>query len=62
MRSIPSELLLGPEDGLPSACVANLDALTTIEKSALRDRIAALRPDKLADLDAAVRFALGLER
>lgn len=29
VRNIPSEVLLGPDDGLPKICVANLDTILT---------------------------------
>ena len=60
IRRIPSEVLLGPKDGLAKPCVANLDSILTIPKAYLRDRISALSREKLRELDAAIRFALGL--
>jgi len=30
IRNIPVEVKLGPEDGLPKKCVANLDTIITI--------------------------------
>lgn len=60
IRQIPTEVGLGPDDGLDRLCVANLDTLTTIPKSLLTARLAALRPGKIAAIDRAVRFALGL--
>ncbi len=62
IRSIPAEVPLGPQEGLPRECVANLDSITTIAKAMLRRRVTALRPAKLVELDAAIHFALGLER
>jgi mRNA-degrading endonuclease toxin of MazEF toxin-antitoxin module len=40
--------------------VANADNVVTIPKTWLEERIAALRPDKVAALDGALRFSLGL--
>jgi len=60
IRAIPSELPLGLSDGLPRACVANLDTLTTINKERLEDMVAELTPDKVAALDRALRYAVGL--
>ncbi len=60
IRLIPSELALGPADGLPRACVANADNLVTIPKAWLDGRIAALSPAKLAAVEAAIQFALAL--
>jgi mRNA interferase MazF len=61
IRQIPSEVLLGVEEGLPKRCVANLDTVTTIPKATLSRRIAALPPAKLAAVESAIGFALGLQ-
>ena len=60
IRGIPAEVPLGPEDGLPRACVANLDTIDTIAQSRLQNQITALSPQKLRAVDAAIHFALGL--
>ena len=60
IRDIPTEVLLGPEDGLPKACVANLDTITTIPKRTLAARIAGLRREKVRAVEAAIEFALGM--
>ncbi|MBN1607755.1 MAG: type II toxin-antitoxin system PemK/MazF family toxin [Polyangiaceae bacterium] len=60
VRGIPTEVPLGRKDGLPKKCVANADSLVTIPKTWLEGRIAQLLPEKLAALDAALRFSLGL--
>jgi mRNA interferase MazF len=60
VRGIPVEVALGPEDGLPRACAANLDSILTVEKWRLDTRISALAHEKLEAVDAAIRFALGL--
>lgn len=60
IRDIPVEVPLGPGDGLPARCVVNLDDLTTIPKPLLTERITALSPEKMAAVDAAIRFALDL--
>jgi mRNA interferase MazF len=60
VRGIPTEVPLGRSDGLPRACAANLDTITTIPKALLSGQIAALAPGKVAAVDRALRFALGL--
>ncbi len=60
IRQIPTEVPLGPEEGLPKRCVVNLDTLTTIPKQTLTVRIVMLTPEKLAAVEGALRFALGL--
>ena len=61
IRGIRAEVPLGPEDGLPRACVANLDAIYTISKRSVDRRITSLTPEKLQAVDSAIHFALGLE-
>jgi len=60
IRGIPVEVPLGPEDGLPKKCVANLDTLATIRKELLVSRISALDPEKINLIDEAIRFALDI--
>lgn len=62
IRNIPAEVPLGPEDGLPRLCVANLDTITTIDKDSLRERITALSMEKMLAVEAAIYFALGLRK
>ena len=60
IRQIPTEVPLGSEEGLPKRCVANLDTITTIPKAALTERISVLPGEKRAEVERALRFALGL--
>lgn len=60
MRHIPAEVPLGPEDGLPRECVANLDTITTIPKGSLEGLVTALSLSKMEAVDGAIHFALGL--
>jgi len=60
VRRLPVEVRLGAREGLPRPSVANLDTVTTIPKRSLTERIALLSPARLAEIDAALRFALGL--
>ncbi len=60
IRGIPSEVPLGAGDGMKRKCVANADNLLTIPKRWLETRHGQLRPEKLEDLDRALRFALSL--
>lgn len=59
-RGIPTEVPLGPADGLPKICVVNLDTITTIPKASLGRLIGPLAPEKRAAVERALRFALGL--
>jgi mRNA interferase MazF len=60
VRRIPTEVVLGPGEGLPKRCVANVDVITTIPKGALTRRVSTLTPAKIAAVDRALMFALGL--
>ena len=60
IRGIPVEVALGPEDGLPKKCVANLDTIATIRKDLLTERITLLRNERLQQIDAAIKFSLSL--
>src|SRR5438034_10021979 len=59
VRRIPTEVPLGPADGLPKACVVNLDTITIIPRRALTEPIAPLSPEKLTAVERALLFALG---
>jgi len=61
IRNIPVEVLLDKDDGLPKRCVANLDSITTIRKAVLLERICYLRPEKIEQINNAIKFALGLD-
>jgi mRNA interferase MazF len=60
VRGIPTEVRVGPAQGLPKVGVANADELVTVPRTTLRDRIATLSRSKIDEIDAALRFALGL--
>ncbi len=60
VRHIPVEVLLGQRDGMPTRCVVNLDDITTIPKSLIKQRITTLSADKIQEMDDAIRFALDL--
>ena len=61
VRGFAVEVKLGRREGLPRDCVVNCDWLVTIPKEDLVERAGALGAVKLARLDRALMFALGLE-
>jgi mRNA interferase MazF len=61
IRNIAIEVILTPEDGMPTRCAANLDSITTLSKSRLIERITQLSPEKMSEVARAVIFALDLE-
>ena len=61
IRKIFSHVLVGPDDGLPRLSEVNLDSVSTIDKSLLKSRIGQLGPERMREVDEALRFALGLD-
>jgi mRNA interferase MazF len=61
IRSIPTELLLTEQDGVPHTCAANFDNLQTVPKSNIGDRITRLTSRRMKEAAAAVSFALGFD-
>jgi len=60
IRNIPVEVILNKDDGLPKVSVVNLDSIYTYHKNNLKQRISLLRPEKIARINIALRFALAL--
>ena len=60
-RNLPVEVPLDKKNGLPKACVANMDTITTIPKKLLENRITLLQAPVMQSVDDAIRFALGLD-
>lgn len=58
VRGIPSEVPLGPPEGLPIECAASIDNTLTFPKSLLVRRVGALALAREGDLCAAVRAAI----
>lgn len=59
IRGLSSELPLGPEDGMPEACVASFDNLHTVRRAVMRQQITELSRDKLAEACRVLNRALG---
>ena len=62
IRGIFVEVSLGPEDGLPQSCAANLDSVHTVGKSYINERISQLSQEKMGAIEEALAFALDLPR
>ena len=61
IRDIPTEVVLTPdEDGVATLCAVNLDNIQTISRHQLKERITSLSAPRLREVDAAIRFALGV--
>jgi mRNA interferase MazF len=61
VRGIPTEIVLGVEEGLKTRCVANLDSLQTVSKKRVGRCLGSLAKGRKDELRAALLFALGLE-
>lgn len=63
VRDIPTEVFLTPEDdGVPSSCAANLDNVQTVPKHRLGALITTLSAERMAEVERALAFALGMMR
>lgn len=60
VRDIPSEVLLGKEDGMPKDCAINCDHVQTVDKVKIGSLITKLTPHRLNELRFAISFALSL--
>jgi mRNA interferase MazF len=61
IRGIPTEVLLGPDDGMPQPCAVNLDHVQTVARARLGPLMTTLDADKLRSVREALLFALGFE-
>lgn len=59
-RPIGSHVRVGPGDGLRQLSFINLDDIQTVPKSWLEQRITTLSAERMAEVDAAIKFALGI--
>ncbi len=57
IRSIPSELVVGPEDGMPAESAFSFDNMTVIRKAMLTQLICTLGPERLLQSCRAVAAA-----
>ena len=60
IRNIPVEIRLDEGDGMPAVCVINVDVINTVPKALLTRRITILSGEKMAQVEAAIHFALGM--
>jgi mRNA interferase MazF len=61
IRGVPSEVALGPDDGMKVACAVNLHNVVTVPRAGLGRRVAQLDASRMRDVCAALAFALGCE-
>jgi len=58
VRDIPTELRLGPDDGMPEECAASFDNLRVVPKANLIERQCTLSADRLVEACGALRCAV----
>lgn len=61
VRGIPSEVVLGPEDGLPEPCAVNLDHIQTVARGRLGNLVTTLTGRRMGQIREALLFALGFQ-
>lgn len=61
VQGLGSEVVLGPEDGIPRESAIRCDFLTLLFKRKLTGFVGTLSPAKMEQLNKALRYALDLE-
>jgi len=61
LRGVPSEVALGPEDGMKQPCAVNLHNVVTVPKEGLGRRVAQLDARRMREVCVALGFALGCD-
>ena len=59
IRGVPSEVVLGAEDGMKAPCAVNLHNAVTISQQRLGRRVAKLDSARMEEICAALAFSLG---
>jgi mRNA interferase MazF len=61
IRGVPSELLLGEEDGMKAPCAVNLPNAIPVSQRRLGRRVARLDSQRMSEICAALRFSVGCD-
>jgi mRNA interferase MazF len=59
IRGVPSEVVIGPDDGMKQTCAVNLHNVVTVSRERLGRRLCALEPRRMREVCEALGFALG---
>lgn len=57
VRGIPSEVGIGPDDGVPRDCVVSLDNIAPVRRAHLTRRVVRLDPPRMAEVCRALAIA-----
>jgi mRNA interferase MazF len=61
IRGVPSELVVGPDDGMKQPCAVNLHNVQTVAKGAIGRRLTQLNDERMREVCRALGFALGCD-
>jgi mRNA interferase MazF len=61
IRGVPSEVVLGEDDGMKARCAVNLHNTITVSQGRLGKRVARLNSIRMGEICAALRFSLGCD-
>jgi mRNA interferase MazF len=61
IRDVPSEVVLGAEDGMKQPCAVNLHNVVTVGRDALGRRVARLDARRMREVCSALAFAVGCD-
>jgi mRNA interferase MazF len=61
IRDVPSEVILGIDDGMKNRCAVNLHNAVTVVQSRIGRRVANLSGARMEEVCAALRFSLGCD-
>lgn len=59
VREIPTEVRVGPEDGMPEDSVLSLDNVAVVPRGFFMERICGLSVDRMAEVCSALAVATG---
>jgi mRNA interferase MazF len=59
VRGVPSEVMLGVDDGMKVTCAVNLHNVVTVSQAKLGKRVARLNAFRMEEICRALRFSLG---
>jgi mRNA interferase MazF len=62
IRGVPSEVVLGEDDGMKASCAVNLHNAITVSLDRLGKRVSRLSSARMNEICAALRFSLGCDQ
>jgi mRNA interferase MazF len=59
IRGIPTEVRIGPDDGMPEECVLSLDNVAAVPRGFFVERVCRLSADRLTEVCSVLAVATG---